>query len=143
MTHLVELEKIATDVTSEQMSKCCKVISFQTQEDYYMVDSSDGTKDYEVHYDPKLGFTCNCKAGKKGFAGCKNFCWHVRASVACFLEEEAAMQEMLEAEQTAKAEGTLQHPQALPVISRTEAQLPEWIRRARPSKGMDKAPREY
>ncbi len=93
---MINIEAIATDITSEQMSKACKVIDFQTGEDFYQVESSDGTEDYEVRYDSEKGLTCTCEAGKHGFHNCKNYCWHVRAAAACYVEE-------LEIERKAKA----------------------------------------
>jgi hypothetical protein len=93
---MINLESIAVDITTEQMSKAQKVIDFQTNEDFYQVESSDGTTDYEVRYDSEKGLTCNCEAGKHAFAGCRNYCWHTRAAAACFLEE-------LEIERKAKA----------------------------------------
>ena len=87
---MINLESIATDITTEQMSKAQKVINFQTGEDFYQVESSDGTEDYEVRYDVEHGLTCTCEAGKHGFWNCKNYCWHVRASAACYKEEIAA-----------------------------------------------------
>lgn len=87
---MINLEAIAVDVTTAQMSKAQKVIDLQTGEDFYQVESSDGTTDYEVHYDTEKGLTCNCEAGKHGFYNCKNYCWHVRASAACYKEEIAA-----------------------------------------------------
>ncbi len=48
------IEAIATDITSEQMSKACRVIDFQTGEDFYQVESSTGECDYEVRYDAEM-----------------------------------------------------------------------------------------
>jgi len=56
------LENIATDITSAQMSKACKVIDMQTNEDFYQVESSNGDEDYEVRYDAEKGLTCTCAA---------------------------------------------------------------------------------
>src|SRR5579859_2914537 len=92
----INIEAIATDITTEQMSKAQKVIDLQTGEDFYQVESCDGTEDYEVHYDAEKGLICTCEAGKHGFYNCKNYCWHVRASAACYVEE-------LRAERAAKA----------------------------------------
>ena len=81
----INIEAIATDITTEQMSKACKVIDFQTGEDFYQVESSDGECDYEVRYDAEKGLTCTCEAGKHGFYNCKNYCWHCRAAAACIV----------------------------------------------------------
>ncbi|SRR6266566_4645011 len=104
---MINIEAIATDVTSEQMSKACKIIDFQTGEDFYQVESSIGECDYEVRYDSEKGLTCTCEAGKHAFAGCRNYCWHVRAAAACHKEE-------IEAEKKARS---------------IEANVPAWIMR--------------
>src|SRR5258708_9261960 len=87
---MINLESIAVDITTAQMSKCSKIIDMQTGEDFYQVESSDGTTDYEVRYDSEKGLTCTCEAGMHGFANCRNYCWHVRAAAACYKEEIAA-----------------------------------------------------
>jgi len=153
---MVTLEQIKSnleDVTSEQIGKAHKIIAFNSGEDFYLIENSKGDTDdngdvieYKAQYSHEHGFTCTCKSGQTGFSNVRHssgVCWHLRAAVACFLEEEAAMQEMIEAEQTAKAEGTLQHPQEMPVVRRIEDSIPAWMLNARPSKGMDKSPREY
>jgi hypothetical protein len=104
---MINIEAIATNITTEQLSKAHKIIDLQTSEDFYQVGSSDGTTDYEVHYDSEKGLTCTCEAGKHGFANCKNYCWHVRASVACRREE-------LKAEKKARS---------------IESQVPAWAMR--------------
>jgi len=92
----INIEAIATDITSEQISKCFKIIDLRTNEDFYQVESSTGECDYEVRYDPAKGLTCTCETGKHGFWNCKNYCWHVRASVAVYKQE-------IEAERKARA----------------------------------------
>ncbi len=84
---IINIENIAIDITSEQISKCSKIIDFQTAEDFYICESSTGECDYEVRYDATQGLTYTCEAGKHGFWNCKNYCWHVRASAACYVEE--------------------------------------------------------
>src|SRR5437879_12442646 len=69
----VILENIAIDITSEQISKCSKVIDLQTDEDFYQVESSTGECDYEVRYDAEKGLTCTCEAGQHGFWNCRNY----------------------------------------------------------------------
>src|SRR5260370_35235931 len=103
----VILENIAVDITSEQISKCFKIIDLRTNEDFYQVESSTGECDYEVRDDPAKGLTCTCEAGKHGFWNCKNYCGHVRASVAC-------LREQLKAERAARS---------------IEASVPKWIMR--------------
>ena len=104
---MINIEAIAVDITTTQMSKAQKVINLQTGEDFYQVESSDGTTDYEVHYDSEKGLTCTCEAGKHGFYNCKNYCWHTRAAAACRREE-------LKAERAARA---------------IENNIPKWILR--------------
>ncbi len=152
---MVTLEQIKSnlqDVTSEQTSKCQKVIDFQTNEDFYLIESeSDPTVEYKVQYSTDHGFTCNCKAGEVGFSRItrhpSGVCKHVRWAVTAWLEDEALEQELAEANE-ALAEKVAKLPTViLPVvkplnISSIEASMPEWVMNARPSKGMDKAPRE-
>jgi hypothetical protein len=138
-----------SDVTNAQIGKAHKIIHFNTGEEYYLVENSKGEFDdecqlieYKVQYSTEYGFTCTCKSGQFGFAnvyhpsGC---CWHVRASVAAWLEEEAALAEMrekIEAEKKAKIE-TQAHGK-----STIEAQMPAWVMNAKPAPHMRKAPRE-
>jgi hypothetical protein len=135
------------DVTSTQIGKCTKVWDYQNHEDFYLVENSKeecdehGIIEYPVRYSEEHGFTCGCKSGQVAFSNVKHpsgVCWHVRAAVACFLEEEAAMQEM------AEAQAKVRHNAALPAVklSRTEAAMPAWIMNARPASHMRKAPRE-
>jgi len=113
------------DVTSEQIGKCHKVIDQQTGEDFYLVENEAGAYDehgiieYPVRYSEELGFTCGCKSGQFGFANVihpSGTCKHVRWSVAAWLEEEKAMQEMY-----AKIEAEKKHARSI------EANVPAWI----------------
>jgi hypothetical protein len=146
---MLALEQIAVNISAEQMGKCTRVVDFQIHEDLYLVESSDGTEDYKVRFDPEMGFTCTCKAGQQAFASCKNYCWHVRASVACWLEEQAYMQELAEKSVSTHnaalpivIEST--HPQELVAVrmSRTEKAMPAWIMNAKPAPHMKKSPKE-
>ena len=100
---MINLEAIAVDITTAQMSKAQKVIDMASQEDFYQVESSDGTTDYEVHYDDTKGLTCTCEAGQHGFYNCKNYCWHVRAAAACRREELKAARAARSTEAQVKA----------------------------------------
>lgn len=87
-----------TTVTSEQIGKAHKC--FEGSKPFYKVENSDGKLDqdgllieYKVTFSLELGYQCTCEAGKHGFAHCKNYCWHVRASVAAAKEEREAMRE--------------------------------------------------
>jgi len=135
------------DVTSEQIGKCHKIIDMTTGEDFYLVENSKGEVDnegdiieYKVQYSSGYGFTCTCPSGEHGFSNVRHAsgcCWHVRAAVACFLEEEAAMQEMcakINAEEAAKAVASK--------MSSIEAQMPAWIMNAKPAPHMRRAPKE-
>lgn len=95
------LARIAQGVTAEQIGKCTKVYDFQLKQNVYLVENSKGETDndgniieYKVQYSKEHGFTCNCEAGKRPFAHCKNYCWHVRASVAAVVEEATALAEI-------------------------------------------------
>ena len=153
-TKMITLERVKnniSDVTPEQMDKATHI--WGQDEEYYLVANSKGEFDeegniieYKVQYSHEHGFVCGCPSGLHGFSNVKHpsgCCWHVRAAVAAFLREEAEVQEMAEAEKAAKENGTLQHPQEVIAVNEPiwEA-LPDWIKNARPSRGMDKAPRE-
>lgn len=139
------------DVTSAQICKAQKVIDFQTGEDFYQVESSTGDCDYDVRYDGEKGFSCNCAAGSAGFSRItrhpSGVCWHVRAAVACWLEDEA-MEQALEEANEAMAEKVAKQPTViLPIVrplpvSSIEASMPAWVMNARPEPHMRKSPRE-
>lgn len=81
------------DVTSEQIGKCHAV--FVGSKKFYMVESSDGTKEYRV-WRNSTGYHCQCESGKHGFWNVKHpsgVCKHVRWAIACHLEEKRAMAE--------------------------------------------------
>lgn len=151
---MVTLERIKSniaDVTSEQIGKCHKIVDCQTMEDFYLVENEAGEFnedgeliEYKVQYSSNHGFTCTCKAGLVGFskitAHPSGVCKHVRWSVACWLEEEAAMQEIC-------AKIDAEHARAVeaPVVrkaSTVEAQMPAWIMNAKPAPHMRRAPKE-
>lgn len=82
------------DVTPEMIGKCHAV--FVGSKKFYKVASSDGTKEYTVYRSKTHGFQCNCPSGQHGFWNVKHasgVCWHVRAAVACSIEEKRAMRE--------------------------------------------------
>jgi hypothetical protein len=88
------LERIAQNVTAEEIGRCHKVYDHRLGKNVYLVENSHNATDeqgklieYKVTYDKKHGFRCNCLCGQYGFANCPNYCWHVRASVATALEE--------------------------------------------------------
>jgi hypothetical protein len=152
MVTLDQIKSNIDDVTSEQINRCHKVIDMQTGEDFYQVESeSDDLVEYEVRYSEAHGFTCTCAAGKVGFSritrhpsGC---CKHCRWAVACWLEDEAMEEQYREAEEAVANKVAKQPTVILPIVrplnvSSIEASMPKWIMDARPSKGMDKAPRE-
>jgi len=113
------LEKIAVNVTSEQIGKAHKVWDYQNHEDFFLVENSKGDTDdngdiieYKVRYDSIKGFTCTCEAGMHGFYNCKNYCWHVRASCALELEMRNAFAEMALTDQPRTV-----HPRELPAVT--------------------------
>lgn len=141
------------DITREQINKCQKVWDFQTNEDFYMVDSTDGTEVHEVRYSTDHGFTCNCKAGQVGFSKVtrhpSGVCCHVRWAVACWLEDEAMEQEYQEAQEVLEEKVAKQPTVILPIVkplpvSSIEASLPEWLKlvNTRPARHMKNAPKE-
>lgn len=88
-----------SDITSEQIGMAHAVIGPDGKK-FYLVENSRGELDgdgnvieYKVTHHPHFGYQCTCKAGQYGFAHCKNYCWHVRASIACAQEEREAMAE--------------------------------------------------
>lgn len=89
-----------SNVTDAQIGAAHKCFSGSTP--FYLVENSQGKLDddgqlieYRVSYNRSKGFQCTCKAGKEGFARCRQFCWHVRASVACAREEKEALAEQV------------------------------------------------
>lgn len=116
-----------TGVTSAQLGAAHKILS--SQGNYYLVENSEGRLDdageleeYKVTFEHGH-ITCTCKAGKAGFANCRNFCWHVRAALACEREEQQAMAEIAIAQATAiikKAQAPKQEPQE-PTIEQVQA----------------------
>jgi hypothetical protein len=84
------------NVTNEQIGMCHEVIG-PDNKSYYLVENSKGLLDengnileYRVSWSRTMGYQCQCEAGKWGFAHCKNFCWHVRATVAAGMEKDNA-----------------------------------------------------
>jgi hypothetical protein len=152
---MVTFEQIKSnleDVTSEHTARCAKIWDFQNGEDFYLVESeSDPTVEYKVQYSTYHGFTCNCKAGLAGFSHVtrhpSGVCKHCRWAVATWLEDEALEQALEEANE-ALAEKVAKMPTIiLPIVrplnvSSIEASMPAWVMNARPSRGMDRAPRE-
>jgi len=63
----------------------------------YKVQSSiDTTKEYTVYRSKSRGYQCNCPSGTHGWWNVTHpsgVCWHVRAAVACALEERKALAE--------------------------------------------------
>src|SRR5229473_1748944 len=92
---------VTSAVTSEQIGMAHKVFG-PDNVPFYLVENSHGELDldnnlieYKVTYSEEFGFQCTCKAGKEGFARCHNYCWHVRAAVACAREEKQALAEQV------------------------------------------------
>jgi hypothetical protein len=106
MTLTTTFERIAqhvTDVTSERIGRCHKV--FEGSKHFYKVENERGDVDpasgevieYTVKCTAEHGFTCTCKSGENGFSNVRHpsgVCKHVRWSVACELEERAALAEI-------------------------------------------------
>jgi hypothetical protein len=93
-------------VTGQMIGKCHLVIPTDGTPRFYKVESMSGeidpatgqVKEYDVKAfkkGKKWFYTCTCEAGQKGFVDCKlhQYCWHVRASLACAEEEKIAMHE--------------------------------------------------
>lgn len=75
-------------VTFEQMSLCRKVVD--PEGNCFLVKSAQGNgEEYKVWFDHTIH--CTCRSGQHRFKNCHNYCWHVRASLACQKEEDAAM----------------------------------------------------
>ncbi len=86
-----------SSVTPAQLGKAHKILS--SKGNFYKVENSEGKIndageliEYTVTFDEQ-GPHCTCRAGQEGFARCRNYCWHVRASLACEMELNAAMAE--------------------------------------------------
>lgn len=83
-----------SSVTFKQMGAAHKVIC--SSGNYYLVENASGQRDadgnlieYKVSFDH--GIQCTCRAGQHHFVNCHNYCWHVRACLACEKEERAAI----------------------------------------------------
>jgi uncharacterized Zn finger protein len=94
-----------SDITPEQIGAAHKVIAPNGKSFYKVESSKDATVEYTVTKSKKFGFQCTCKSGQHGWwnvTHASGVCWHVRAAVACYLEEKQAMieQERLNAVMT-------------------------------------------
>lgn len=146
MNDISILERIACDVTPEQVGKCTKVYDFQLRQNMYLVENSRGITDnegniieYKVTYDKKHGFRCSCLCGQYGFYNCKNYCWHVRASVSCAIEETKALAEIARQEEERRIVEE-EAKKAVPV--EVKWNIPAWMLSARPAPHMRKDPKE-
>jgi hypothetical protein len=100
-----------TDITSEQVGKCHKLII--DGQIVYAVENERGDRDmdgeiieYVVRYSPERGYSCTCAAGAEGFAHvdhASGVCKCVRWTVAAALEERVYMRD-LAAKQVAQEE---------------------------------------
>lgn len=86
-----------TEVTSEQIDRCHRIIDEQTMEVFYLVQSeSDDLVEYKVQYQtlPTKHYTCTCPAGLAGFAHVRHasgVCKHVRWALAAAQEYKAEL----------------------------------------------------
>lgn len=83
---MINIEELAKQATAEEVSKCVKL-----GDNGYLVDGK-----YNVYYVEQEGFKCTCLCGKYNFRNLPQYCWHVRASVATWLAEEAAKEALRE-----------------------------------------------
>ena len=84
------------DVTPQQIGAAHKVL--HKDGNFYQVESATTTDQYDVRYSREHGYTCTCKSGQHGFSNVRHasgVCWHVRAAIACQMEEEIAMREQI------------------------------------------------
>jgi hypothetical protein len=83
------------DVTPEMIGKVHAI--FVGSKKIYKVQSSiDTTKEYTVYRSKSRGYQCSCPSGQHGWWNVQHpsgVCWHVRAAVACRLEEKQALTE--------------------------------------------------
>jgi hypothetical protein len=110
ITTFYHIMQYVSDITAEQIGRCHKIIDFQQPGSiFYKVETQSGSldadghiKEYSVRYTLELGFTCDCPSGNAGFENVRRHpsgvCWHVRAVVACMLEEKAYCAELAAAE---------------------------------------------
>jgi len=116
MATIEQITANISDVTSEQIGRCSKVIDLATSEDFYLVENESGecdehgTIEYAVRYDLTQSMTCTCKSGQAGFCNVRHasgVCKHVRWALAAWKQEQ-------EAEKKAKS---------------IESQVPAWAMR--------------
>ena len=93
LNNIAVLERIACDITAEQVGLCRKTYDRELKQSVYLVQSPHSPTVHEVTYD-KNGFSCSCLCGRWNFANCPNFCVHVRIAVAAILEEINALAEI-------------------------------------------------
>lgn len=138
------------EISAQEIGRCTKVHDFQLKQDVYLVQNSRDLTDeegniieYKVTYDKKHGFRCGCKSGQTGFSGVRHpsgVCRHVRASIACAIEEAnalASIQRKIEEERRIAEE---EARKAVPIEVRWN--VPAWVLNARPAPHMRKAPKE-
>jgi len=138
------LQYVAThleDITAEEIVRCTKIWDYQTKEWFYMVLSkTDDITEHKVTYDKEHGFGCTCKSAQYGWANVKHpskTCWHVRASVACSIEDRKALalranEERRQVEERAR--------KAVPI--EVKWNIPVWMMKAPVAPHMKHSPRE-
>lgn len=138
------------EISAQEIGRCTKVHDFQLKQDVYMVESSrDLTDDegniieYAVRYSAQHGFTCTCPSGQYAFANIKHpsgTCRHVRASIACAIEEQTALAEIARKVEEERRIAEEEARKAVPIEAKWN--IPAWMLSARPAPHMRKAPRE-
>jgi hypothetical protein len=143
----IDITALIANVTPDQIGAAHKVFGPDNKA-FYLVENSQGLYDnggqlleYKVTYTEQYGFQCTCEAGKHGFAHCKNFCWHVRASVAASEEEKAALKE----QEAFQRQDTMVVPAVKVAVKPIEEVLgvPSWILTTRVAPHMKQSPREF
>lgn len=137
------------EISCAEIGRCHKAYDFQTKQDVYLVENSRDLTDnegniieYKVTYDKEHGFRCSCPCGQTGFSGVKHLsgvCKHVRASVACAIEEATALAEIARKEEE-RRQAEEEARKATPIEVRWNA--PKWMFEAPVAPHMKKAPRE-
>jgi hypothetical protein len=93
-----------SDIGPEQIGACTLVWDDQKKENFYLVANSNGDLDeddniieYPVRWNRETGFSCECESGKHGWWNVthpSSVCWHVRAAVACAMEQDQAFNQI-------------------------------------------------
>lgn len=143
MTTTVTIKQHSVEVTSEQIGRCYKITDGNGRNGWWRVESeSDDQVRYEVRWSKEHGYTCTCKAGQHGFAGCrKGFCKHIAWAVAAERELRDAMAEQVRLNaqpvvESVKTGKPVNNESFTELSARYEREMPAWMFSKRGAPGL-------